>query len=255
MSYPTTAFEILISSPSDVTDARNVVEAVISDWNVAHSKRNRLTLVPVRWETHAVPEAGADPQSILNRQLVARCDLLVAVFGGRLGTATPRAPSGTAEEIEEFLQSGKPVMLHVVREGRTSADPQQLAALDEYLAKLRQRAFIPELETVANLQREFSRHLPQRVEPFLQSTEDTVAPAVLDETLLKTLVLLFESDGSALMEDVADRLNVRIPTAEFHLERLNAAGLVHRNATTFDGTFYELTTEGESELYSRGLLT
>jgi DNA-binding MarR family transcriptional regulator len=57
------------------------------------------------------------------------------------------------------------------------------------------------------------------------------------------------------MEDIADRLNVRIPTAEFHLERLNASGLVHRHATTFDGTFYDLTTEGEAELYARGLLT
>jgi DNA-binding transcriptional ArsR family regulator len=73
--------------------------------------------------------------------------------------------------------------------------------------------------------------------------------------MLKVLVLLFESDGRELLEEVAAQLNERIPTAEFHLARLVDAGLVVRHAVMFEGTNYELTSEGESELYKRGLLT
>jgi DNA-binding transcriptional ArsR family regulator len=238
-----------------VLDARNAVEAGISDWNIAHSKRSRLTLVPVRWETHAVPEAGSDPQSILNRQLVARCDLLVAVFGGRLGTATPRAPSGTAEEIDEFIRSGKPVLLYVVGANRSGADPDQLAALDKYLGGLRQRALLSDVATVEELWRAFTRHLPQKLEPFLGTAAPNPAPAVLDAAALQALKLLFRDEGSALLEAVADALGVQGPTAEYHLRRLESAGLVESFFGGPGELYFALTQQGRSELFSRGLLT
>jgi nucleoside 2-deoxyribosyltransferase len=83
---------------------------------------------------------GDHPQSILNRQLVDRCDLLVAVFRTRLGTPTPHGPSGTAEEIERFIASRKPVLLYKLN-GREDGDTDlhQLAALNEFMASLRQR--------------------------------------------------------------------------------------------------------------------
>ena len=61
-------------------------------------------LLPVGWETHATPAMGDRPQAIINKQILAGCDLLVAVFWTRLGSPTGAAASGTVEEIEEHLQ-------------------------------------------------------------------------------------------------------------------------------------------------------
>ncbi|HVW04448.1 MAG TPA: hypothetical protein VHB78_05535 [Vicinamibacterales bacterium] len=257
MSYPTTVVEILIASPSDVPEARDIVAAVISDWNIAQSRQHGLTLVPVRWEAYAVPEANGDPQSIVNRQFVTRCDLAVAIFGGRLGTPTPRALSGTVEEIEEFIRHGKRVLPYVLTENRAvAADPAQAVALDHYLASLRQRALLADVATVEDLRREFTRHLPQVVAPLLRSVAIlTTTPAVLDENMLRALVALFDHDGRALSEEISDRLDVKISTAEFFLDRLVEQGLVHRHAAMYEGTNYELTTEGAAQLYARGLLT
>src|SRR5690606_9635652 len=45
-------------------------------------------------------------------QILGRCDLLVGVFWTRLGTPTKDHLSGTVEEIEEHVDSGRPAMLY-----------------------------------------------------------------------------------------------------------------------------------------------
>lgn len=66
-------------------------------------------LAPWRWETHAVPELGGSAQSVINSQAVDSCDVVLAIFDSKLGTATEAAVSGTAEEIERAHAAGKPV--------------------------------------------------------------------------------------------------------------------------------------------------
>jgi len=39
-----------------------------------HAATEGVVLLPVRWETHAMPETGVRPQDAINRQLVADCD-------------------------------------------------------------------------------------------------------------------------------------------------------------------------------------
>src|SRR5271156_831074 len=93
---------ILLASPSDVAEERNVVERVILAWNASHLESMGVMLHPVRWEHDAYPASGDRPQGILNKQIVESGDVLIVIFGHRLGTSTGRAQSGTIEEIEEF---------------------------------------------------------------------------------------------------------------------------------------------------------
>src|SRR5262245_1290917 len=104
-------YEILIASPSDVVLERTILADVVEDWNSAHSVATGISLQTRRWELDAVPSAGA-PQEVLNRQLVANADVLMAVFWTRLGTPTANASSGTVEEIEHCRRDGKPVLLY-----------------------------------------------------------------------------------------------------------------------------------------------
>ena len=97
MAYQVTVYKVLIASPSDVVHERKAIPEVIGSWNATHSEDYGVILMPVMWETHSTPGMGDRPQAILNKQLVASCDLLVWAFWTRIGTYTGVAESGTVE--------------------------------------------------------------------------------------------------------------------------------------------------------------
>lgn len=47
---------------------------------------------------------GISPQSIINEQILDKCDFLVGVFWKRIGTATDKYASGSVEEIEKHMK-------------------------------------------------------------------------------------------------------------------------------------------------------
>lgn len=84
---------------------------------------------------------GAHPQEIINRQVLAHCDLLVGVFWTRIGTATSQHASGTVEEIEKHIASGKPTMLYFSSQpvALDSVDAAQYANLTEFKVSCQSR--------------------------------------------------------------------------------------------------------------------
>jgi hypothetical protein len=95
-------------------------------------------VVPLSWGTHAAAEFGKPPQVILNKQLVDRCDICIAIFANRLGTPSAVAESGTAEEIKRLSEQGKYVgILRSRRPVDASAlDADQVGRLQEYLKRI-----------------------------------------------------------------------------------------------------------------------
>ena len=92
---------IIIASPSDIKAERESIPRIFARWNSAHKD---VHLEPLMVEYGTVPEMGDHPQHILNRQLVEKGDLLIAIFWSKIGTPTPTAKSGTIEEIREFIK-------------------------------------------------------------------------------------------------------------------------------------------------------
>jgi hypothetical protein len=86
---------VLIASPSDVSEEREVVTKAINEWNAAHFSNTGVMLNAVRWESHSYPASGDRPQAIVNRQIVESGDILIGLFGYKLGTPTGMAQSGT----------------------------------------------------------------------------------------------------------------------------------------------------------------
>jgi hypothetical protein len=115
MPFRAEIYRVLIASPADLSDERKAATEAINDWNAQHAVAEATVLLPVKWETHATPEAGVRPQGALNHQIVDSCDLLIGMFWTRFGTNTGVAESGTAEEIERFVRDGKPAMLYFSR--------------------------------------------------------------------------------------------------------------------------------------------
>jgi hypothetical protein len=100
MPKTVTHFSALVASPGDVAEERDLLEDVVRELNQTVFSAMGTHLELVRWETHAVPSAGADPQSTINEQLGDDFDIFIGILWHRFGTPTPRAGSGTAEEFE-----------------------------------------------------------------------------------------------------------------------------------------------------------
>ena len=143
----------LIASPGDTHQERDAIERAIHGWNNARAEREQIMLAPWRWETHAVPEMGGVAQTIIDRQAVDECDLVLAVFNARLGTATLDAVSGTAHEILRAHHAGKPVHVWfsaapIPRETR----PEELKRLNDFQDQLRGQSLLGDYSGVEDLQ-------------------------------------------------------------------------------------------------------
>lgn len=145
MPYSATVLRVLIASPSDVAEARDAVERALHSWNDANSRSRGVVLMPWRWESSAVPVLGDHPQKLINLQGVDDSDIVIALFGGRLGAPTADAVSGTAEEIERAVGSGKPVHLYFSSAPLPNdIDTDQLIALREFKAQMKSKGILGE---------------------------------------------------------------------------------------------------------------
>lgn len=183
MAYQATVYRILIASPSDVTAERKAIPEVISSWNATHAEDYGVVLVPVMWETHSTPEMGDRPQAIINKQIVASCDLLVGAFWTRIGTHTGVAESGTVEEISEIKSAGKPILIYFssVPVVPDSVDPEQYKRLTDFKKQSQAEGLTEKYDSISELREKLLRHLTNTVRKI--HGEPTFTPTKTDEGL------------------------------------------------------------------------
>ena len=166
MAFQATVYNVMVASPSDIAEERDTVQATIAEWNSVHSGRSKVVLVPIRWEEDAAPETGAHPQEIINNRLLKRADLLVGIFGSRLGTPTNDYDSGSVEEINRHVGAGKPAMLYFSKRqvDPDSIDTEQLDKLRQFKKQLSQQALLGEFTDTAGLRHRFYQDLEKMLE-------------------------------------------------------------------------------------------
>ena len=47
--------KVFIASPGDIAAKRNEVEETIYRWNIENTDNTKVILMPIRWETNAIP--------------------------------------------------------------------------------------------------------------------------------------------------------------------------------------------------------
>lgn len=100
MSRKETIISVFVASPSDVSDERQRLEAIIGEINATHSRRTGIRLESWRWERDASPSFSEDAQAVINDQSPQDCDIFIGIFWLTIGSPTKRAKSGTLEEFE-----------------------------------------------------------------------------------------------------------------------------------------------------------
>ena len=172
MSYNATIYRVLISAPSDVSEELNAITETFAAWNTVNAHDRKVFLEPIHWKTHSYPAAGDRPQALLNKQLVQDADAIIAVFWTRFGTPTGEYDSGTAEEIEQFIEAGKPVLVYFSKQPVVpqSVDSVQFGRLLKYRDEIKERVLYVEYATISEFRDSLSRHLSQAV--VLQEPQD-----------------------------------------------------------------------------------
>ena len=128
-------YRIFIASPSDIKEEREIVREKITHWNSLHAISYKMFLQPVEGGDSA-PSLYDRGQAIINK-LVDDCDLLIGIFWTRLGTGTPEAESGTAEEIERARSKGKRCMVYFCEKSQSQIDQIEYEKLQNYKEKLK----------------------------------------------------------------------------------------------------------------------
>lgn len=206
--------------------------------------------MPVGWETHSSPAMGDRPQAIINKQLLAEADLLVAVFWTKLGSPTGKTASGTVEEIEEHLDAGKPAMLYFssapVR--LDSVDSDQYAALTAFKDLSKRKGLIEEYEDLSDFRAKFSRQLAQTVIRSFTSSPNVAAAEKIPE--LETGPRLSDGARELLLEAAQDSNGtiMNLGTLGGQMIQTNGRGFVEagdpRSEARWKGAINELSQLG-----------
>lgn len=177
--FKSDTYRILIASPGDLIDERRVATEAVYEWNVQHATAEAAVLLPIKWETHAIPEAGVRPQGALNRQIVDTCDLLLGMFWTKFGTDTGVAESGTVEEIDRVVAAGKPAMLYFSKRpiAPDKIDPKQHEKVREFKAETYKGSLVDGFASGEELRGKLLHHLMAQVR---QMRSRALASAVQD---------------------------------------------------------------------------
>ena len=98
-------YNIVVSCPSDMVGDREKLQNAVAIVNEQNAHFRQMHFDIKYWQKDVLFGVG-DPQLIINNSIIKNADMVIALFGSRLGTPTARATSGTIEEIEEMIKAG-----------------------------------------------------------------------------------------------------------------------------------------------------
>lgn len=107
-----TLYNLLISCPGDVKEEVALIESAVEEFNELYAEPLGITIKTRHWSKSSYAQSGGKSQALLNEQFVNKCDAAVAIFWTKFGSSTDEYGSGTEEEIEIMLQSGKQVFMY-----------------------------------------------------------------------------------------------------------------------------------------------
>ena len=105
-------YDLLISCPGDIHSELPLINKAVEEFNTLFSDALGISIRTKHWSKNAYAQSGGKPQALLNDQFVKDCDAAVTLFWTRFGTPTDEYGSGTEEEIEIMLSSGKQVFMY-----------------------------------------------------------------------------------------------------------------------------------------------
>ena len=171
MARKETILNVLIASPGDVNEERDIILKVIDELNLIWSKNKNLRITPLCWEKNSYPDIGDDPQDVINKQFQDDYDIFIGVLWSRFGTPTGRANSGTEEEFDrayaKYLRnpSSIKIMLYLKESSISFSeiDPDQISLIKNFKNKVKKNHLIFEFTQPEEFRNLLHRHLSKHL--------------------------------------------------------------------------------------------
>lgn len=161
MAFNARVYQVMIISSGDVSKERNVIKALLSEWNTANAYKRKAVLLPVSNDTFTSPEQGSRLQDENEALGIRGCDLLIGVFWTKIGSPMGETNMDTLEEIKRFIATGKPALLYFsnapVHLG--NIDKQQYDKLMKFKEESKKGSFVKSYETITDLKNKLSKQL------------------------------------------------------------------------------------------------
>lgn len=266
-------YKILIASPSDVTEERKVISNVIDNWNSTNSDHYGATLKPVSWAVDSTPKMGERPQGILNKQLVRECDILIGTFWTKLGTPTGKAESGTLEEIAEFMEAKKPVLLYFSSRliNPDNIDYEEHKRLNDFKKQCEKDGLIVKYESIEELKEKLQMNISKTIQEIhktpkrtsedinnIISESDTISQEpsqIINEEVTRNSLATAPSNTKEINPDIIAKITV-LPKVydEKIVPPIGSEKLpfYRWNAQNFENIWYDLKTGNTSETFEIG---
>lgn len=217
MSFRANVLKVMIASPGDVGDERRIVTEEIYRWNDANASARHLVLLPVKWETHSTPQMGRSPQETINRQILDDADIVIGVFGTRIGTPTEEYVSGTVEEIKRHVAAGKTAKVYFsdVPIPPSELNVDQYESVKQFRAECKSMGLYATFKSIDEFRRDFSHHLAIElnqgrylwiIPPGEEEEEETIRVTKDELSLLRTAA---DDDGVVICDETLNSYAVR----------------------------------------------
>lgn len=167
-------YRVLIASPGDVIEEREIIREEVHRWNAMNAVDMKIILMPIGWETDATPDLREPGQVIINRQLVDTCDLLIGVFWTRLGTPTALGGTGTEVEIARARNEGKRCMVYFSDKvvSPSQIEREQYEQVQEYWKKLQPTGLANRYNTIEQFRERVFRHITSAVQDIIREDKE-----------------------------------------------------------------------------------
>ena len=107
MAFLANALRIVIASPGEAAEERDIVTGEIYRWNETNAVSRKLILLPMKWENRATEQNDTPSQDAINPQTPEEPDILIGIFGERIGKLQEEQISATVEEIKRHVGAGR----------------------------------------------------------------------------------------------------------------------------------------------------
>lgn len=165
---------IFLSSPSDVGAEHKLAQAVIDDWNETNGDRENAHITCRPWRA-VPPYLNKEAQDSINKKVIDKCHLLVAIFWSRIGTPTRTAKSGTVEEVMRRLAANQPVFVYFSKKPipHEKFDSKQVEQVKELRAEfIRDNKHFADYDKDREFKRLFKNHLGEFISDFLKERRE-----------------------------------------------------------------------------------
>ncbi|MFK7847097.1 MAG: SUMF1/EgtB/PvdO family nonheme iron enzyme [Rhodothermales bacterium] len=178
-----TKIRIFISSPSDVKDERDALEALIKDeLQLTLGRQLNLYLEPLLWETLVTPGMGDIQKRVFDE--VGPYDIFVGIFWKRFGTPTDEHESGSEAEFRDAYarweeDNSRPVLMYFCKRPFVPETQEELAQMGKVLGfrkELENKGLYSTYTELSEFEKMLRRHLNHCINSLVKDAQPENVP-------------------------------------------------------------------------------